>query len=178
MSGESAPQDPPTDLEVLRSACEESRVVLDYQLEVLAEIDEKAIWSVRTAIIVLGLLISVGSLTDGSAIRTLSPPVIGLATAGTLSLLFTIWFGLLAYHWSFEAFGIGPQERQAALSGRLDEREWLQMLLQDWYPEWIERQAMFNVYNNRILVGAHLLLSIGVTLVLSAGGLYLIGAYL
>lgn len=176
MTGEPSSQDPPPDLEVLRSACEESRVVLDYQLDVLGEIDEKAIWSVRTAIIVLGLLLSVGSLADGSTIRTLSSPVIGLATAGTISLLFTIWFGLLAYHWSFEAFGIGPLERQRALSGSVNEQEWLQMLLRDWYPDWIERQTVFNVYNNRILVGTHLLLSIGVTLVLSAGGLYLIGA--
>lgn len=164
------------DIEVLRSTRDESRTVLDHQLDVLAEIDEKAIWSVRTAIIVLGLLISVASLTDGGTSQSTSFLVSSLAVSGTLALLFTVWFGMFTYHWSFEAFGIGPRERTVALSGGIDERAWLNALLRDGYPVWIERQTIFNVYNNRFLAITHLLLSLGVSLVIAAGGLYLIGA--
>lgn len=81
---------PSVDIEVLRSACEESRLVLDHQLDVLGEIDDKAIWSVRTAVIVLGLVISAVSFADGSSIRTLQLPVFGFAVTGTLALVFTI----------------------------------------------------------------------------------------
>lgn len=176
MAGDDSESQSQPDIEVLRSARAESRAVSDHQLAVLAEIDEKAIWSVRTALIVLGLLISVASLAEGSTIRSVSTLVSVFAVAGTLALLFTVWFGMFTYHWSFEAFGISPQERKTALSGRVDERAWLRELLTEGYAVWIERQTSFNVYNNRFLAVTHLLLSLGVTLVITAGGLYLIGA--
>lgn len=162
------------DIEVLRSACSESRLVLDHQLDVLSEIDDKAMWSVRTAVIVLGLLISAASLADGESIQSLPPRVFTLATTGTVSLVFTIWFGMVTYHWSFEEFGIGAGERAEALAGQLDERSWRIELLKSGYTAWIGRQEAFNRYNHLLLLGTHLALSIGVTLLLLAGGLYLI----
>lgn len=164
----------PADIEVLRSACIESRMVLDHQLDVLSEIDDKAMWSVRTAVIVLGLLISAVSLADGESIQALPTRVFTLATAGTVSLVFTIWFGMITYHWSFEEFGVGAGERTEALMSQLDERSWRIELLKSGYTLWIERQESFNRYNHLLLLGTHLALSIGVTLLLLAGGLYLV----
>lgn len=171
----SEPESAP-DIAVLRSACEESRSVLDHQLSVLDDIDEKAIWSVRTAILVLGLLISAASFADGSAVRQAELPILGLAFAGTIGLASTIWLGIFTYHWSFEEFGIGPNERSAAVLQDGSEHRWRTHLLMTGYTPWIQRQESFNRYNQLLLFITHLLLSMGVTLLLLAGALYVIGA--
>ena len=53
-----------SDVDVLRSACSESRAVLDEQLQKLADIGDKAIWTVRSSVLVLGLVVSAASLGD------------------------------------------------------------------------------------------------------------------
>lgn len=163
------------DIQVLRDVCAEARVVLDHQLAVLGEIDDKAIWSVRTAVIVLGLLISAGSVADSASIRDLDRTVVTLAGVGTLALVFTIWFGMVTYHWSFEEEGIGPTEIAASLRSGTDERQWRQDLLRTGYFVWIDQQSTFNEYNQRMLLITHLTLSTGISLLLAAGSLYIIG---
>lgn len=163
------------DLAVLRSACAESRAVLDHQLAVLSDIDDKAIWSVRTAILVLGLVLSAMSIASQSRLAALPTEVTAPAVAGTGCLLATVWVGMLTYHWSFEEFGVGAEERRAVFSRPLDEPRWRLELLALGYATWIDRQERFNTYNQRLLLATHLVLSLGVSLLLIAGGLYLIG---
>jgi len=71
---ESGDDEEVSDLGVLRSACSESRAVLDEQLQKLADIGDKAIWTVRSSVLVLGLLVSAASLGDAETLRELPAP--------------------------------------------------------------------------------------------------------
>jgi hypothetical protein len=51
-----------SDVEVLRSGREEARLVLDHQLQVLNDLQEKAIRTVKIAGVILGLVLSAGTL--------------------------------------------------------------------------------------------------------------------
>lgn len=83
---------------------------------------------------------------------------------------------MATYHWSFEEDGIATPEIDQALTNATHEREWRTGLLRTGYVIWIDQQESFNGYNQRMLLVTHLALSLGVTLLLLAGGLYLIGA--
>src|SRR6056297_198841 len=101
MSRQGADEDTPMNekdtTKALRSACQESREVLDYQLSVQDDIDDKAIWSVRTAVLVLGLLLSAGSLGDISQFLSFPWYVHGLAGFGIGLLLLSVYFGIGTY---------------------------------------------------------------------------------
>lgn len=129
-----------SELAVLRSACDESRAVLDDQLRELSDIGDKALWTVRTAMIVLGVVVSAVSLGDatpfdGATVWLELPVLVGIGL-----LLASSVYGLGTYFGSSRVSGIGPDFRQRARTGQLDEAEWRLALL-DGYESWAADMA-------------------------------------
>lgn len=158
------------DIEVLRSACVESRAVLDDQLHELSDIGDKALWTVRTSMIVLGLMVSATSLGDVGTIRSLHWTVKFSGVAGVLSLLASSLYGLGMYVVIRRTSGIGPAYRQKARGGHFDEQAWRRVLLHG-YDDWIaDMEAITDMYGTRLFL-VQMAFFGGVFLFTLAGGL-------
>lgn len=76
----------PADLEALRTAHTEARTVLDHQIELLNDSDDKAMRTVRITLLIIGLIVSIASVVDVSGLLP-DITVFGLnVIAGLLSL--------------------------------------------------------------------------------------------
>lgn len=139
-----------SDVEVLRSACVESQAVLDDQLQELSDIGDKAIWTVRSAVLVLGLVVSAASLGDTETVRTLPPTVTLFVGSGVLSLVVACVYGLGTYFGMDRISGVGAAHRTLAEHGELDERTWRLALLRE-YDKWIvETEATTDQYGTHL----------------------------
>lgn len=164
------------DTEVLESACEESREVLNHQLSVQDDIDDKAIWSVRTSVLVLGLLLSAGSLGNIPQFLTLPWYVHGLAGSGVSLLLLSVFFGIGTYTMTETYPGVSHQQRIRAHQQDYDYREWQSHLLLNY--QWsIMGQEVWNEYNGFYLFITHVCLLSGTTTIVIAGTISLFLTY-
>jgi hypothetical protein len=153
---------------VLRSTCEESRAVLDERLAKLEDIGDKAIWTVRSAILVLGLVVSAASLGDPATLRRLHAGALLLAALGTLSLLAACVFGLGTYFGMHRVTGIGSDYRRFAASESLTETTWLLAVLRG-YDDWILDVERATDRSGTHLLRAQLAFLAGVLSLVSAG---------
>jgi len=157
----------PSDTEVLRSACAESREVLDDQLAELSDIGDKALWTVRTSMIVLGIVASVASLGSTDTLGRLQGWILVVGLVGVVLLLTASVWGLGTYFVSDRVRGISPGYRSRTKNAGLDKRDWYRALLHG-YDQWIaEMESMTDRYGSH-LFKAQLLFLIGVSLVVAA----------
>lgn len=170
------PTFPDADAEALESACEESQRVLDHQLSVQEDIDDKAIWTVRTAILVLGLLLSAGSLGNLTAFLNLPWYVHGLTGVGVSLLLFSVVFGIATYTMTQTYPGVSRPQTAKAYRGDYDYEQWQSELLLN-YRLSITGQEAWNEYNGLYLFITHVLLLTGTTAIVIAGILSLFLTY-
>lgn len=139
-----------SDVAVLQSACEESRAVLDDQLRELSTIGDKALWTVRTSMIVLGVVTSAASLGDTRTLRQLHIGIQLLGLSGVGMLLSASVYGLGTYFGATRARGISPSYRQQARTGGLSEQDWWLGLLTG-YDRWTaEMEAVTDRYGTHL----------------------------
>lgn len=153
----------------LRSACGESRAVLDHEIDILNDIDDKAVWTVRTAVLVVGLVVSAASITGNRGL-SLPTPVKVSAGLGVSVLLGAMVSGVMTYAISAPEPGISAQYRAAVLDGTIPEAQWRRELL-DGYDRWIAQMQDVNEKNGYYLFVTQTLLLLGVVLLSVAGGL-------
>lgn len=125
----------PPDIEALRFTLEESRRVLDHQLSMLNDIDDKAIRTVRLAILLIALIVSVGQLMGSSQVAGLHLLVITSVGISLILLAMVVFFGIGVYDTSNVPFGISNSHREELLQESYAEREWLEILLEE-YGQW------------------------------------------
>lgn len=142
--------DDSSDVEVLRSACKESRAVLDDQLRELSDISDKALWTVRTAMIVLGVVVSAVSLGNTNAIDGGRGWFKFPLLAGISFLLSLSVYGLGTYFGASRVSGIGADFRRRARTGQPTETEWRHDLLRG-YDNWTSKMG-----SETDLYGTHL----------------------
>lgn len=139
-----------SDVETLRLARAESRAVLDHQIALLDDIDDRALGTVRTAVVILVLLVSAGQIAGPSRLGSLHWTVsVSVAVAGVL-LAFSIVVGTAIYAVTRVPFGIGPLHRTEAVSEAYTEREWLSLLLGE-YDRWTTEALELTENNARWL---------------------------
>lgn len=153
----------------LRSACEESRAVLDHEIAILNDIDDKAIWTVRTAVLIIGLVVSAASITGNRGVSTPTPVKVS-AGLGVSVLLASLVSGVMTYSIAAPEPGISAQYRTAVLDEDIPEREWRRELLEG-YNRWIAQMQLVNERNGYYLFVTQSLLLLGVLLLSVAGGL-------
>jgi len=159
LAEERGPKMPPrtTDDEALRLTKEESRTILDHRLDWLSETDDKAMRTVRTAVIVLSIIFSAAGVIGGSELRAIPPIPLGLSVLGVGLLFLTIVYGIYTYSDSETVYGPEPALRREVLEYEYSEREWLVMLLNG-YEEWIDVMTRVNKRNVKHLNRVQLLL--------------------
>lgn len=167
------PDEDVSDPESLHLTREESRAVLDWKLAVLDDIDEKAMHTVRTAIVLVGIVVSAAGIVgrDGLVAFGLIPVI--LAGAGTVSLLLSAVGGIVIYTVSGVPDGISRAHQNDVLERSFEESEWLYVLLVS-YVEWIDGVARTNRRNARYLTGIQTLLALGLFLLVLAVALFIV----
>lgn len=147
-----------SELEALRWTRDESRSVLNHQIALLNELDDRALQTSRTAVVVLGILISVGGIAGRESVVDLPGIVQVLAGVSILLLSATILVGIALYSSTDVTFGIGDSHREELASTAYTEREWLTLLF-DEYAVWSATMQRANENNAERLLLAQLSLS-------------------
>lgn len=163
--------------EALENAVEESRREYDKKVETMEEIDDKAMRSVRTAVILVGLVVSAVSVGGPGAIGEFAVLPILLGALGVVSLVVSILFGVGAYSTTEYPTGIDSEHRTDVITGGYNRDEWVVSMLDD-YDEWSAKIAEEIEKNIRYLELVQFSLSFGVvSLLVSATTLVLNVAY-
>lgn len=172
---EQAPSDEvnESDPEALHLTRDESRAVLERKFEVLEDIDEKAMHSVRTAIILMGIVVSAVGIVgrDGLIAFGLLPGL--FAGLGACALLGCVLGGIVIYTVSGVPDGISKSHQRDVLEHGFSESEWLFVLLVS-YVEWIEAVGRTNRRNAMYLTIVQSLLAFGFFLLVFAVALFVV----
>lgn len=136
MDESSAEIDSGTESERLAVLRRESRDVLDHQIAVVRSIDEKAMWLVRTAVIVTSIVVS-GAGIAGQGFLARNWAGVLFATFGIATLLFVSIWGSIVFAVSRIPFGPSrPLAKQLATASVGSEGT--HRVLLDGYEEWIQ----------------------------------------
>lgn len=161
----------------LRNAVEESQRGYDKKVEVLEEIDDKAMRSVRTAVILSGLVASAVGVSGPSALSSFTILPILIGCLGVVSLAISIVYGIGIYTVTRYTTGIGPTHRSDVITGGYTQEEWLVEMLYE-YDDWSSR-IEDEIDNNKFyldIVQLSLLFSV-ISLITSASMIVLKVAY-
>lgn len=139
-------RDRPSDIEALRITRTEYRAVLDRQISLLDDLEDKAMWTARTAVILLGILVSGAGIAGRPGLVALPVGATITFGFGAAGLIVTIFVGVGVYTVSQPRFGVGDSHRREVTEMPYTEREWLVILLDD-YGEWSGELEALNVEN-------------------------------
>lgn len=144
-------------VQTLRVTREESRDVLDTQLEKISSIDEKALRTIRNAVLLLGIALSTGALPNGASL-------VNWATlGGTISITLSILSGIVTYVTSNPSVGVGSAYLTEAREVPYTEAEWLTLVIAG-YSEWIADAEQLATSNVRTLTISQFFLGCGIVL--------------
>ncbi|MFC4408594.1 hypothetical protein [Haloarchaeobius iranensis] len=137
-------EDLAVETEALQVVRKESREVLSERIRLLKDIDDKAMRTVRTSVLFIGLVISAVQVSDGSlsdaSVGTLS---FQFGVGGVTLLLLSIISGVFTYSASDPDFGVSDGHRFDVIQGEYTEKEWLLFQLVE-YNQWIGNMRQLN----------------------------------
>lgn len=144
--------------------------MLDHQIALLNELDDRALRTARTSVVVLGILVSAFGIAGRDTVGDLPLVVQVFGVLGVILLSMTVLVGIALYSSTDITFGIGDAHREELANTSYTEREWLR-LLPDEYADWSETMEILNETNAERLLFAQLCLSTALLSLLSAVGL-------
>lgn len=148
----------PRCIESLRKMHKEARTVLDHQIRIIDDIDDKATRTVRITALLLGVVASLSSLVAESSIY------VNQATKwGTVSLVLAVILGTFTYSVSSPALGPGPRDIERVRENEFREDEWLVVTLAS-YEDWIDRTDRISRFNGVFLGLTQMSLGVGLLL--------------
>lgn len=141
-------QEEPSAIEALRITLAEYRVVFDHQIALLNDLDDKAMWTSRTAVFLLGILVSGAGIAGRLVLASLPPGAMASFGIGGLGLVVTIFAGVGVYTVSQPRFGVTDSHHREVTEMPYTEREWLGLML-DEYDKWRGELEVLNAENAR-----------------------------
>lgn len=159
-----------SEVEALRATREEARAILEYELRSLDELDDKAMRTVRTAVVVLGLILSVLGVTGPASVAGLPIWQFRLGALGVGFLVVAVLVGMVAATDTAVQPGPDAEFRREARTEAYTEREWLVIVLSG-YDEWIETAKGATARNASRLLLAQVALVCAFLSLLAAVGL-------
>ncbi|MBP1955121.1 hypothetical protein J2752_002033 [Halarchaeum rubridurum] len=146
----------------LETVRQESRTVLSEQVSLLNDIDDKAMRTVRTAVLLLGLVISAIKLSDQPvAPSEIGPLVFSIGSSGIALLLLAVLLGSITYSYSKPELGVSKDHRRDVVRGGYSNKEWLRLQLNE-YDEWIDDMSETNSINAFLLTVTQISLITGI----------------
>lgn len=142
------------DEDTLTFFCDEARTVLDHQIEILADIDQKAMRTVRFTALLLGILFSAVNVAPETFEFNL-----WLRIGGAL-LLGSLVSAVVTYTASYPELGPGPAYLDDVLSQPKDETRWRIEMLRS-YADWMHENDVVNRRNGLYLLISQICLTIG-----------------
>lgn len=140
----------------LEAAYGEARSVIEAQRDVISDIDEKAIRTVRLNAIVVGIVVGAAQLAGASVFHF---PVL---TGGTVCLFLSLGSGLITYSESDLYLGANRAYIERIIANEFDESSWETDLLIR-MADWIEANRSDIEWNGRLLFLTQTLLFLGIT---------------
>lgn len=150
-----------SDIEALRVTHEESRVVLDHQIALQKDLDDKALRTVRLALFLIALIVSVAQLMEPGQVASLEIGTLLSVGTGVLGLSISVFIGLGVYVETDVPFGVGPGHRREVTTQAYPEMRWLELLLSE-YDGWTDDARTTNGINALWLGRAQASMAIGV----------------
>jgi len=145
---------------------DEARTVLEYQVETLNDIDDKAARTVRITALLVGGVFGAVSFGDRSSL------VVNQFTWwGSVSLLLAVVLGMTTYSQSSPFFGPKPSDWEKIRERAGSKREAKEVLVREGYRGWINGNSNINEINSYFLLLTQW--SIAVSLLLFGAGLSL-----
>lgn len=168
---------PPSDTKTLETALTESRRTFDKSVDRLEEIEEKAMRSVRTAVILAGLVASSISLGGPDSVSQAGFLPVLTGAVGVVSLGASIIVGVGIYDATEYPCGIHGSHRVVVADGQHTHGEWLETVL-DAYAKISDDVQVETNRNDVYLEIVQLTLGIAVvTLLVSSGMIVLEASY-
>lgn len=135
----------PSDIRSLRITHEEARTVLNHQISVLNDIDNKATKTVRITAVILGIVVSAPSI-----IKNPNTYINPFTEWGVVGLVLSITLGIFTYSSSSPDLGPNSKDINRLLNNKYREDKWLVLLLNS-YEDWIDRTQRVNRFNGIFL---------------------------
>ncbi|OLZ39338.1 hypothetical protein A6E15_18295 [Natrinema saccharevitans] len=145
------------DLEALRFICEESRNVIDHQINDLNDIDDKALRTVRITMVVIGFVVAAAQVENADPI--FNP----ITTLGSTFLILSIISGVITYSASNLDLGPGPNYLSDVIQKANSEKKERIEATQS-YAYWMYKNEGVVRRNGWYLVITQLLLVVGLLL--------------
>lgn len=154
--------------DVLQTTIEESEKTLEYQLDTLADIDDKALRIYRANVLFLSIVIGVVSIAVNSEPTAISHLINLNSVTGVVLLLGSLSTGAITYRASNMEGGIGPDEIQRVLRDAQDEWKSSCLVLSRYKQylsrndEVLEENAKWMTYTTILTINALAYLALGV----------------
>lgn len=170
---EAQPGNPETsDIEAFESVVDESRAILDHQIAFLNQMDDAALRTVRTSVIVIGIVVSAAGLAPDASVGSINVVSFVLGVLGVISLLGSIILGVYTYRRSNATLGPSRDFADEVRNERYGRVEWYDLLL-DGFDEWhtemreeLEENAEWLLIVQTALVVGIVFLALSVALIL------------
>lgn len=143
------------DIEILRVSLEQARATLEGQQRSLADMDNKAMRSVRITLVTLGILFSAATFSNAG------PFVNRLTIWGGAFLTLSIIAGIITYSISRVEHGIGTDYLNDVRKNSYTEEEWLELVLAG-YEEMCSSMRNLNKWERRLMSATLAFLAIGI----------------
>lgn len=157
---------PDYELDILEITREEARTTLDNQLKSINDIDRKASKILRLNVILIGIFLSVVSITVDAETGVV-PLFNGYTAAGTTCLILSTIFASLTYSTSDTRTGMSSDDLRQILDGGYSDKKIREGIVES-YASWIDFNYQTNIGNALLFTVTVLLLVFSVTL-LSVG---------
>jgi len=156
--------------ERLDDLLDESRASYRVQIETIESIDDKAMRTVRTTVLILGFIVSAVGIGGPTAVGDLSTPTMLVSLVGVGCLLGAGVYGVGTYTVTSYEPGVGPKDRARAV--RLESAETQRYLL-EMYDRWARDISSEIEQNTTYLETAQWSLLVGSALLLYASLLFI-----
>lgn len=170
---ESQPENPETsDVEAFESVVDESRAILDHQIAFLNQMDDAALRTVRTSVIVIGIVVSAAGLAPNDSVGSFNVVSFVSGLLGVASLSGSIILGVYTYRRSNATLGPSRDFADEVRNERYSRIGWYDLLLEG-FDEWqtemreeLEENAEWLLVVQASLLVGIVLLALSVALIL------------
>lgn len=161
------------DVEALRLAREEARLKLDHEIQLVYETDDTALRTVRTAVVILGILVSVAGVIGPKEVAVFPSVPLALSILGSGCLLVSVFTGIGVLVSTDFSSGVPSSLVTYPVFRESSETAYLETLL-DSYEQWTGQMVRVQEQNGDRLLVVLAFFFLGILGISIAGGIMIL----